>query len=110
METATNVLTLTDQDFDEVVGRSTGLAMIDFVAEWCSACRAAWPTVQSMATDLAGTVLVGAVDTDANPATAARFGVRSLPTFLFFKDGQPVERIVGLVPRSALEATLAQLG
>lgn len=110
METVTHVLDLTDQDFDEVVGKSAGLAMVDFTAGWCSACRAAWPTVEAMATDLAGSVLVAAVDVDANPATAARFGVRSLPTFLFFKDGEPAGKIVGLVPRSALEAMLAQLG
>lgn len=110
METLTHVRYLTDQDFDEVVGKAAGLAMVDFTAAWCSACRAAWPTVEAMAADLAGSVLVAAVDVDASPATASRFGVRSLPTFLFFRDGKEVGRIVGFVPRSALEAQLAQLG
>ncbi|HKJ02126.1 MAG TPA: thioredoxin domain-containing protein [Longimicrobiales bacterium] len=109
MEAISDILAVTDQNFESVVEGSPGLAVVEFGADWCSICRAMAAVVEELARDLAGTALVATLDVDANPVTAARFGVRSLPTFLFFKDGTLAERMVGFVPRAALEATLAQL-
>ena len=109
MDAVSNVLAVTDQDFEQVVEAGAGLAVVDFGADWCSACRAMAPVVEDLARDLAGSVMVATLDVDANPATAARFGVRSIPAFLFFRDGELVTRKVGIVPRADIEATLAQI-
>ena len=108
VEEASAVRAVTDADFDEVVGASTGPALVEFGAEWCGACRAMAPVVERLAADAGPSVLVAAVDTDASPRTAERFGIRSLPTFLFFRDGHLVDRMVGMTTRHHLEARLQE--
>lgn len=103
MDAVSNVLAVTDQDFEQVVKAGAGLAVVDFGADWCSACRAMAPVVEDLARDLAGSVMVATLDVDAHPATAARFGVRSI------RDGELVTRKVGIVPRADIEKTLAQI-
>ncbi|MEQ9398905.1 MAG: heavy metal translocating P-type ATPase [Longimicrobiales bacterium] len=109
VDEASAVRPVTDQDFRDVVERSTGLAVVDFGAEWCAACRAMMPTVEQLAADHADSLLVATLDVDANPATATRFTVRSLPTFLFFRDGRLVDRLVGMTSRAALEERIDAL-
>ena len=103
-----NALQLTDATFDAEVVQYPGLVMVDFGADWCPPCRLIAPVVERLAVDYAGRARVATLDTDANPATTARYAVRSLPTLLFFRDGQVVDRIVGAVPKTTLEAKLTQ--
>lgn len=98
-----NVLTLTDDSFEQQVEQSEGLAVVDFWAAWCGPCRAVGPVIESIADDYAGKVRVGKVDVDSNPRTAERFNVRSIPSILYFKDGALVETVIGVRSKHQLE-------
>ncbi|MXY32013.1 MAG: thioredoxin [Gammaproteobacteria bacterium] len=98
------VLTVTDESFADDIENSQGLAMVDFWATWCGPCRIVSPIVDQLADEYGDRgVTVGKVDVDTNPATSARFGVRSIPSILFFKDGRHVDTVIGAVPRAHLE-------
>jgi len=99
---------LTDQNFDKQISFAP-VALVDFTAEWCPPCRAMTPVVDNLAKEWKGKAVISQLDVDANPATAARFGVRNLPTFLLLKNGLLVERIVGAVPHHVLRQKLATL-
>jgi thioredoxin 1 len=107
-ETGAGPLEITDDNFGDEIESSVGLAMVDFWAEWCGPCRLVGPIVEELAVEYAETVKVGKLDVDANPGTAFRFNVRSIPSILFFKDGQLIDTVVGALPKSALEAKIAQ--
>lgn len=94
---------ITEQNIEEVIAKSQSLVLVDFGAEWCPPCRMMGPIIDKLAKDLDGKAVVRKLDVDANPTATAKFGVRNLPTFLLFKDGNVVERIVGAVPSSVLE-------
>ena len=96
----------TDATFDQEVGRSSGLTLVDFSATWCPPCRLIEPILDEIAAER-GDVKVATIDADENLHTMVRFNVRSVPTILVFKDGQLVDRIVGVVPKSRIEATIA---
>ncbi len=103
-----HTITVTDDNFQDEIAGSSGLAMVDFWAAWCGPCRLVAPIVEQLAQDYAGKVKVGKLDVDANQQTAAQFNVRSIPTILFFKDGQLVDTVVGAVPRPMLEQRMQQ--
>ena len=104
-----NVLAVTDATFAPEIEQHDGLAMVDFWAAWCAPCRMIAPIVEQLAEDYAGRVRVAKLDADANPRTMVQLGVRSLPTLLFFRNGQLVDQIVGAVPRARIEAKLQEL-
>ena len=101
-----NVTAVTDATFATDVEQHRGLALIDFWAPWCAPCRLVAPIVEQLAADYAGQVRVASLDTDENQRTMVRFGVRSLPTLLLFRDGVVVDRIVGAAPRAKIEEKL----
>ena len=93
---------VTDANFAEEVERE-GVVAVDFWATWCGPCRITKPILETLADDYRGRVRVLTLDTDLNPATTVRLGVRSMPTVVFFRDGVEVARVVGAVPRPMLE-------
>jgi thioredoxin 2 len=95
-------VTVTDANFSQVVEKSAVPVLLDMWAAWCGPCRMIAPTIEGLARELAGKVLVGKLDVDANNATAARFGVQSIPTLLILKGGKEVGRLVGAQSRDAI--------
>ncbi len=96
-------LHLTEQTFDEALVAAQGLAMVDFWAEWCGPCRAIGPVLEDIAEASEGRVTLLKVNVDENPGLAERYGIRSIPTILFVKDGTVVDRVIGAVPKAALQ-------
>ncbi|HBB90907.1 MAG TPA: thioredoxin [Bacteroidales bacterium] len=93
---------ITDANFQELVLNAGKPAMIDFWAEWCGPCRMLTPVVKELSTEYEGRVVVGKVDVDSNPGISMKYGIRNIPTLLFFKNGEVVDKQVGVVPRGAL--------
>jgi thioredoxin 1 len=103
-------LEITDANFEELVMKSDKPVLLDFWAEWCGPCRMVGPIVEEISNDYDGKAVVGKVDVDSNPGISAKFGIRNIPTILFFKNGEVVDKQVGAVPKAALAGKLdAQL-
>ncbi|MGH7275937.1 MAG: thioredoxin [Candidatus Rokuibacteriota bacterium] len=100
---------LTEQNFDEALSQHTGLMIVDFWAEWCGPCRAIAPVLEDLARDSAGKVTLAKVNVDENPGLAARYGIRSIPTILFVKQGKVADQVIGAVPRAKIKEKLDTL-
>ncbi|MEA3479204.1 MAG: thioredoxin [Bacteroidota bacterium] len=97
---------ITDTNFEEQVLKSNKPVIIDFWAEWCGPCRMVGPIVQEIGDDYAEKAVVGKVNVDENPGVTAKFGIRNIPTILFFKNGEVVDKQVGAVPKQILAGKL----
>ncbi len=102
-------LEFTDANFDEMVLASDKPVIVDFWAEWCGPCRMVGPLVEEIGIDYAGKAIVGKVDVDSNPGVAMKFGIRNIPTLLFIKNGEVVDKQVGTVPKQVLVDKLEAL-
>jgi len=100
-------LTLTDANFEQTIHQPTPV-LVDFWAPWCGPCRMVAPSVEKLAQEFAGRAIVGKLNVDENPMTAQRYRVMSIPTLIIFKNGQPVEQIVGTQPYPVLQQRLAK--
>lgn len=96
------LLELTDDNFQKEVLESPTPVLVDFWAVWCGPCRAIAPVVEEIARDYAGKLKVGKMDVDAHQDVPIRFGIRSIPTLMLFKNGQVVEQIIGGIPKQHL--------
>ncbi len=106
--TNTHPVQVTDATFASEVEQAGGLTVVDFWATWCGPCLMVAPVLEQLANEYAGRAKVAKVDVDANQRTAMRFNIRSIPSILFFKNGQHVDTVVGAVPRATLEAKIKQ--
>ena len=105
---STNTITVNDENFDEEVLKSDIPVLVDFWAEWCGPCKVVGPTIDELAIDYKGKVKVAKLDVDSNPEAAGRFGVRSIPTLIVFKDGKAQETAVGVRPKGQLAKLIDQ--
>jgi thioredoxin len=106
--TNTQTVQVTDASFSSEIEQSSGLVLVDFWATWCGPCQIVAPILDQLATEYNGKAKVAKVDVDSNQRTAQRFNVRSIPSILFFKNGQHVDTVVGAVPKATLEGKIKQ--
>jgi thioredoxin 1 len=103
-------LEITDDNFEDIVLKSDKPVLVDFWAEWCGPCRMVGPVVEELAKEYEGKAIVGKVNVDSNSGISANYGIRNIPTLLYFKNGILVDKQVGVVPKATLAAKLeAQL-
>ena len=100
---------LTDTNFEQLVLKSDKPVMVDFGATWCGPCKALAPVVEQMAEEYAGRAVIAKVDVDECPEASAQFRIRNVPTVLFFKNGEVVDKSVGAVPKATLSEKLDKL-
>ena len=105
---AKNAVEATDDNFSALIA-SEKVTLVDFWAEWCGPCQMLGPVVEELAGEYLDKAIVAKLDVDANPNISAQFGVRSIPTLLFFKGGELVKKMVGVQPKSALAEALDTL-
>jgi len=107
---AENIVTLTDANFEPEVLKSSTPVLVDFWAEWCGPCKMLSPLIDELATEYAGKVKIGKVNIDEHQGVAAQFRINSIPTLLFFKNGQVVDQVIGMKSKKDFKAKLDQLG
>ena len=93
---------VTDQNFEVAVAKADQPVLVDFWASWCAPCKMLKPVLEELVIEYSGRVTVAELDVDANPTTASRFGVLSIPTLILFRGGRPAQRIVGYQPKANL--------
>ena len=98
------IIEVTDANFEKEVIQSKNPVLVDFWAEWCGPCRMVAPIVKEIGQDFDGRVVVAKLDVDSNPEVSNKYGIRNIPTILFFKNGQIVDKQVGAVPKNILVA------
>jgi thioredoxin 1 len=105
---ADDILTVSDATFDEAVGASDNVVLVDFWAEWCGPCKMIAPSLEEIASEHRGKLTIAKLNVDDNPDTARRYDVMSIPTLLVFRDGEPVKRLVGAKGKGQLLQDLAE--
>tara|TARA_B100000686_G_C16304985_1_gene720361 strand:- start:129 stop:455 length:327 start_codon:yes stop_codon:yes gene_type:complete len=97
------VLAVSDEEFESSVINNDKLSLVDFWAEWCQPCKMLAPTVEELAEEYDGKILVTKLNVDENPGTATKYGIRGIPTLLLFKGGQVVQQLVGVKPKAEIK-------
>lgn len=101
------IVNVSDQSFRNEV-ETTGTVLVDFWAPWCGPCRMIAPVLEELDKEIGDKVKIAKVNVDENPESASRFGVLSIPTLILFKDGQPVDKVVGFQPKEALKSVVGR--
>jgi thioredoxin 1 len=104
-----DVLEVNDLNFDEEIVKSETPAMVDFWAEWCGPCRMVGPAVEELAKQFQGQIKIAKMNVDQSRRTPARYGIRNIPTLIFFKGGEVANTIIGAQSKSSIEAELKKL-
>ena len=97
-----NTIKITDNDFEDIVLKSDKPVVVDFWAEWCAPCRMMTPIINELASLFKEKVIIGKLDVDVNPNFPVKFGIRSIPTIMIFKNGQVVDKVIGAISRQDL--------
>lgn len=100
-------ITITKENFKQSI--ENGVALVDFWAPWCGPCKMQLPIVEELSDELQGQAVIGKINVDDQPELASQFGVMSIPTLILFKDGQPVDKMVGLQAKDTLKAKIANV-
>jgi thioredoxin 1 len=100
---------VTDATFDEEILKSDTLAIVDFWAVWCGPCKMIAPIMEEFASEYEGKIKIAKVDVDHNPNIAVKYGIRSIPTVMFFKDGKVVDQVIGATPKSHFQEKIDDL-
>ena len=103
------IVELNDSSFDAEVISSDKPVLVDFWAPWCGPCKALGPVIDEISNDFVDKVKVGKVNVDENPEISMKFGIRSIPTLIVFKDGEVQDQIIGAVPKSEIEKALQKV-
>ena len=101
------IVNVTDASFKSEV-ETAGTVLVDFWAPWCGPCKMIAPVLEELDRDLGGSLKIAKVNVDDNPESASRFGVMSIPTLIVFKDGQPVDKVVGFTPKDGLKNVVSR--
>jgi len=101
-------LKITDSNFDELINGQLPV-VVDFWAEWCGPCRAIIPHIEALADEYAGQVVIGKLNVDENDASCEKYGIRNIPTILFFKNGEIIDKQVGAISKDVLAKKVAEL-
>lgn len=109
MAESSNVRLFTDSNFESEVTGSEVPVLVDFWAPWCGPCRMIAPVIERLADKYGAQLKVGKLNVDENPQTASRFGIMSIPTLIFFKDGREVDRVIGALPEAVLSSKIEEL-
>jgi thioredoxin 1 len=106
---AKGIMDIDDRSFDSEIIQSDKPAVVDFWAPWCGPCKAIGPVIEELAEAYGETIKFTKCNVDENPATPAKFGIKAIPTLIFFKDGKVVDQITGMVAKSKLEDTIKSI-
>lgn len=99
---------VSDQDFNQILSNAQGPVLVDFWAEWCGPCKVMNPVLEQLADELHGTLAITKLDVDANPETAQRYNIRSIPTLILFNNGEPVAQRSGSASQKQVRAFIEQ--
>lgn len=102
-------IAVNDSNFEEIVLKSEQPVLVDFWAEWCGPCKMMLPIVEEISKEFEGKLTVAKVDVDSSQGTTAKYGIRNIPTILFFKGGSVVDKQVGAVPKASLVGKIEKL-
>jgi thioredoxin 1 len=106
--TTGNVVEITDSNFESEVLKSEKLTLVDFWAPWCGPCKIIGPIMEELSNDYEGKVKFTKLNVDDNPNTATTYGIRGIPTVIFYKNGEVVDQVIGAVPKSELEKVISK--